>query len=585
MRNTLLNRIAIPYVLLILIIVAGLSIFFTSFVRNAYIDTTTAYLETNANVIGNQVLPFLNNSADDVASMQAIVKENDALMNLRVTLIDLSGTVIADSEADVDKLANHANRPEIVAAMQGMVGSDIRLSESLNKKMVYVAVPIEKDNTIVAISRTSVGLEALDEKVNAMQNAVLVATALTALLAILIAIFITRYTLDPLKQLAQVVGQLEKGEYEIKNLVSRKDEIGKITSVFLALVNKLKTQIDGFQLERSTLNAVLTHMTDAVIIVDGNGIVQLSNPAAEKIFNVKKNLAVGKSLVEVLRNHQLVELWKECLDSRKQKSTTLEISPSKLFVQGIATPLEDVFPGGVLIVMQDLTRLRKLEKVRSDFVSNVSHELRTPLASIKALTETLQEGALDDPPAARRFLGRMEVEIDNLTQMVQELLELSKIESGRVPLKTQFLNPNELVDKVVERMQVQAERSGLTLESICPDNLPQVLADPDRIGQVFVNLIHNAIKFTRPGGRIIISGYSDRGRVVFKIEDTGVGIEPESLQRIFERFYKIDRARSSGGTGLGLSIAKHLIESHNGKIWVESEVGRGSSFYFTLPIP
>ena len=178
----------------------------------------------------------------------------------------------------------------------------------------------------------------------------------------------------------------------------------------------------------------------------------------------------------------------------------------------------------------------------------------------------------------------MEVEIDNLTQMVQELLELSRIESGRVPLKLQLMEPGSIINKVVERMQVQAERSGLSLNFTFPNDLPQVLVDPDRIGQVFVNLIHNSIKFTRPGGKINISAFSDRGRVVFKIEDNGVGIEPESLQRIFERFYKIDRARSSGGTGLGLSIAKHMIESHGGRIWVESEVGKGSSFFFTLPV-
>ncbi len=583
MRNSLINRIAIPYVVLIVLVVSGLSIFFTYFVRNTYIESTSTFLESNARVIAAQVLPILDSNSSQ-SEIQRIAIEDNRLMKLRVTIIKPDGEVIADSDVDFLNTTNHASRPEVIAALKGTVGTDIRKSDTLHINMLYVAVPIYDSGKIVAVSRAAVTLETLDRQIKNLQNTILLTAAITAFIAILIAFYLTRYTMDPLKQLAQVVGQLEKGDYETRFLISRRDEIGKISNVFITLVNKLNAQIEGFKLERSTLNAVLTHMTDAVIIVDGNGIVQLSNPAAEKIFNVKKNVAVGKSLVEVIRNHQLVELWKECLDSRKQKSTTLEITPSKLFVQGIATPLEDVFPGGVLIVMQDLTRLRKLEKVRSDFVSNVSHELRTPLASIKALTETLQEGALEDPPAARRFLGRMEIEIDNLTQMVQELLELSKIESGRVPLKTQLMDPSLIIEKVVERMQVQAERSGLSLVSTCPANLPQVIADPDRIGQVFVNLIHNSIKFTRPGGRINISAYSDRERVVFKIEDSGVGIEPESLQRIFERFYKIDRARSSGGTGLGLSISKHLIESHGGRIWVESEVGRGSSFFFTLPV-
>ncbi len=583
MRNSLINRIAIPYVVLIVLVITGLSIFFTHFVRNAYLDSTSTSLESNARVIAAQVLPSLINNSPQ-SEIQRIAIEGKSLMKLRVTIIKPDGQVLADSDSDIINSSNHSYRREVIAALNGSIGTDIRKSDSLLENMLYVAVPIYDSGQIVAVSRTAITLETLDRQMNSLQNTILLTAAITAIIAILIAFYLTRYTMDPLKQLVKDVGQLEKGDYETRFLISRRDEIGKISNVFITLVNKLNAQIEGFKLERSTLNAVLTHMTDAVIIVDGNGIVQLSNPAAEKIFNVRKNGAEGKSLVEVIRNHQLVELWKECLDSRKQKSTTLEITPSKLFVQGIATPLEDVFPGGVLIVMQDLTRLRKLEKVRSDFVSNVSHELRTPLASIKALTETLQEGALEDPPAARRFLGRMEIEIDNLTQMVQELLELSKIESGRVPLKTQLIDPSSIIEKVVERMQVQAERSGLSLLSTYPSNLPKVTADPDRIGQVFVNLIHNSIKFTRPGGRINISAYSDRGRVVFKIEDNGVGIEPESLQRIFERFYKIDRARSSGGTGLGLSISKHLIESHGGRIWVESEVGRGSSFFFTLPI-
>jgi two-component system phosphate regulon sensor histidine kinase PhoR len=241
-------------------------------------------------------------------------------------------------------------------------------------------------------------------------------------------------------------------------------------------------------------------------------------------------------------------------------------------------------PGSVLIVLQDLTRMRRLEMIRRDFVSNVSHELRTPLASLKALTETLQEGALEDPPAARRFLLRMEHEIDNLTQLVQELLELSRIESGKVPLKKTRVTPWELVSPAVERMMVQAERAGVHLSLDCPDSLPPVLADQSRMGQVLVNLVHNAIKFTSPGGEIVIQAQQDQNMVVFTVRDTGAGIAPEALPRIFERFYKADRSRSSGGTGLGLSIAKNMVQAHGGRIWAESEVGKGSTFYFSLPI-
>ena len=582
MRNTLFNRIAIPYVILILILLLGLSLYFSSFVKNAFLDSWRQTLQTDAFVLADQVendiYPDINKSG-----VQKIIEESTKLMGVRITVVDPSGNVVGESEKTPQELENHRNRPEIITAMAGSIGTDVRKSELLGYKMLYVAVPIEVNGKVLAVSRTSVTLSMLDDSLRKLQGAVIGTTTITALIAILLAIIITRYTLEPLNHLTDAVKNLERGEFFSKLPLNRHDEIGQLSHSFMQMGRRLSDQIEGFKLERSTLNAVLTHMTDAVIIVDGKGIVQLSNPAAERIFGVRQEMAKGKSLVEVLRNHQLVELWKECLDARKQKSTTLEILPNKMFVQGIATPLEDVFPGGVLIVMQDLTRLRKLEKVRSDFISNVSHELRTPLASIKALTETLQEGALEDPPAARRFLSRMEVEIDNLTQMVQELLELAKIESGRVPLRRKFSQPGDLIDRAAERLQVQAERSGLSINVSYPDDLPDVLADLSRVGEVLINLLHNAIKFTPPGGKISISAYPEKGKVVFLIKDTGVGIEPESLPRIFERFYKIDRARSSGGTGLGLSIAKHIIESHGGKIWVESELGNGSSFFFTLP--
>jgi two-component system, OmpR family, phosphate regulon sensor histidine kinase PhoR len=286
----------------------------------------------------------------------------------------------------------------------------------------------------------------------------------------------------------------------------------------------------------------------------------------------------------VVRHHQLVELWQKCKQTRTYQSTTLETSLDRLFIQGIATPLGDLMPGGILMVFQDLTRVRKLEMVRKDFVSNVSHELRTPLASLKALSETLREGALDDPPAAQRFLSRMEKEIDTLTQMVQELLELSRIESGRVPLERKLVSPCDLLNSAVERMVLQAQRAGLSLSQECPPDLPPVNVDFQRLDQVLMNLIHNAIKFTPPGGKILVSAFTQDDKVVFCVKDTGVGISSEALQRIFERFYKTDRSRSGGGTGLGLSISKHLVEAHQGKIWAESKVDEGSAFYFSIPI-
>jgi two-component system phosphate regulon sensor histidine kinase PhoR len=228
--------------------------------------------------------------------------------------------------------------------------------------------------------------------------------------------------------------------------------------------------------------------------------------------------------------------------------------------------------------------LRQLETIRQDFIHNVSHELRTPLASLKALAETLIDGALDDPPAARKFLLNMETEVDALSLMVSELLELSRIESGRVPLKMVRVLPCELLARVEERLRLQADRSGLQINILCDEAIPPVLADSSRLEQVLVNLLHNSIKFTPEGGYIALQANQDAENVVFSVADTGIGIPANDMNRIFERFYKIDRARRTGGTGLGLAIARHLVEAHGGQIWAESVEGKGSTFFFTIPI-
>jgi len=254
------------------------------------------------------------------------------------------------------------------------------------------------------------------------------------------------------------------------------------------------------------------------------------------------------------------------------------------FLQVVGIPLGEELPGRSMLLFQDQTQTHRLETIRRDFISNISHELRTPMAGLKAISETLLDGALEDPTVARRFVVRMDSEVDNLTQMVNELLELSRIEAGRFNFDYQRIEPCRLMQKPVERMVLQAERVNLTLSYDCPVDLPLVFADPERISQVFINLIHNAIKFTPNGGRIHVTAYQDGQMVVFKVSDNGVGIAEKDINRIFERFYKADRARSGGGTGLGLSICRHIVDAHGGKIWAESVENEGSDFYFSLPV-
>jgi two-component system phosphate regulon sensor histidine kinase PhoR len=399
------------------------------------------------------------------------------------------------------------------------------------------------------------------------------------ILAVVIAGRISR----PLRQLSQSAWQIASDGHLKQPIPPDRDEVNQLARVFNIMSERLSGEISELQAERAKLEAVMQKMTDGLLIVDALGIVQLINPAARKMFSVPQSAQVGKPLIEVIRHHQPVEMWQRCRESGESQRVDFEIG-NRVSLQGIATSLSPAIPGGILLLFQDLSRQRLIESMRRDFISNVSHELRTPLAALKALTETLQGGALDDPPAAHRFLEQMETEVDALSLMVSELVELSRIESGRVPLKLTPTRPIDIVTPAQERLRLQAERAGINLSVECPEDLPPVLADASRIEQVLVNLLSNAVKFTSSGGQVAVAATQQDQSVVFSVSDTGLGIDAQDLPRIFERFYKADRSRTTSGTGLGLAIARHLVEAHEGSIWVESEVGKGSSFKFTLPM-
>ncbi|MDO9300365.1 MAG: ATP-binding protein, partial [Anaerolineales bacterium] len=397
-------------------------------------------------------------------------------------------------------------------------------------------------------------------------------------LFIVAAWFAWRYY-DLRKRIERYANEIRKQD---KNLPTDIKGIEKLSNAIASLKTTFDLRLSTLDSDNARLATVLEQLTDGVIIVDANGLIQFANPAAQKLFETSN--APGHSVTEVVRNHQLVDAWRRCQQTGEMQSESVELPARHQFLQIIAIP--DTHASGSLLLVQDLTRVRRLETVRRDFISNVSHELRTPLASLKALTETLQSGALADPDAGPRFLGRISAEVDALTQMAQELLDLSRIESGQVELILAPLAPKNLVLSASDRMRMQAERAGLKLSIKCEDGLPNIRADKSRLEQVLVNLIHNAVKFTKPGGEISIETESREavGGVRFAVRDSGVGIPSESLSRIFERFYRVDKSRTGSGTGLGLSISKHIIEAHGGKIWAESNEGRGSVFYFVIPL-
>jgi len=383
-----------------------------------------------------------------------------------------------------------------------------------------------------------------------------------------------------LKRFAAFLRAVENGQKPIGELLVDLPGLEDFSHSVKTMALALSVRTSVVEAERVRLAAVLDRMTDGVLIADAGGQVQFANPAIERLFDIQK--AVVRRVVEELHQPQLIEAWQSSRETGETREESVELPARRRFLQLVVLP--DRQAGGSLLLVQDLTRVRRLETVRRDFVSNISHELRTPLASLKALTETLRDGALEDPKAASRFLSRIETEVDALTQMATELLELSRIESGQVPLELKAVPAAALLLSAAERMRAQVERAGLVLRLDTVQDMTEVQADPPRLEQVLVNLIHNAVKFTRPGGEVLLAAQTEAEFVRFSVRDTGEGIPADDLERIFERFYKADRARSGGGTGLGLSVSRHLVEAHGGRIWAESTEGQGSTFYFTIPI-
>ena len=575
-------RIAIPYVLLILITMLGLGLYLRSYVRESSLDDIETQLVSEARLLGDVISAEL--PADPAGTtLDELSRHWADIFQGRVTIINPDGVVVGESEEDRTQMDSHATRPEVVQAGRNGQGSSIRYSQTLKVDMMYAAVKIESGGEVLGYVRLALPLQAVDAKINHLQQAIFIAMLVAAGAAVLLATYITARTTQPLSDLTEAAGKLAAGEKASQPLSATRDEIGKLTSAFNSMAAQLREQIAALQGERGKLSAVLQTMTDGALIIDQHGKVQLINRAAAHMFDVQPEQASGSSLAAALRCAPVFELWQSSQESGALEQIDFE-TDRRMHVHGAATPLGEALPGSTLLLLQDMTRQRQIELMRRDFISNVSHELRTPLAAIKAITETLQDGALDDQDAARHFLESMETEIDSLSLMVNELLELSRIESGRVPLERKPVRPLDMLEPAMERLRLQAERSGHELLLECDEKLPEVLADAGRVQQVLTNLLHNANKFTPAGGKVSTGAVQEGNVVRFYVSDTGIGITPEDLPRIFERFYKVDRARSSTGTGLGLAIARHLVEAHGGKIWAESQPGKGSTFYFTIPI-
>ncbi|MGQ9680897.1 MAG: ATP-binding protein, partial [Anaerolineae bacterium] len=511
----------------------------------------------------------------------ALARRWGAQLGAHVTIIGNDGAVLGDSLNDHGGMGNHLTRPEVLEALNQGAGASLRFSPTEGRDLLYVARRVTAGGQTAGVVRLAVSLQQIEGDVTRQGLAIAAATGIALVMAVLLSLFIAERTARPIRWLTQAAGRLAKGDLSVRLSPSTRDEVGELTRTFNAMADRLQEQVNTLDTERSRLAGVLEHMADGVIITDGSGQVRLINAAAAGLLQTRSAEATGLSVATVLRHHQLIDLWQRALAQRQEETAAVEVEHQGLFLQAIVSPLAGV-ERGYLIILQDLTRIRRLETVRRDFVSNISHELRTPLASLKALVDTLRDGALEDPPAAQRFLDRIEGEVDAMSQMVQELLELARIESGQVPLLLRAVPLREIIGPPTERLRPQAERANVALQVEAVPDI-SALADAERVQQVVTNLVHNAVKFTPAGGRVAVTAWVQADEAVIEVRDTGVGIPAADLPRIFERFYKVRGARGSG-TGLGLAIARHIVQAHEGRIWAESQEGRGSVFRFTLPL-
>lgn len=575
----LLWRVLIPLEALILIAMVGLAWGLSEMVRRTYLTDLETQLASDARLIADALAPMMA-SGMPAESLDGPARRYASLLDARVTLIGPDGTVWGESHEDRTRMDNHLGRPEVQEALNTGKGISIRYSPEARDDVMYVAVPVTLDGRVVGIARVSLPLSQVEANVGCLRRTIWGAAGGVALLIGLLALLRIVPTIRAVRDLNDTVRRMTAGDLDARAFPRTDDEVGDLTRSFNQMAGQWERTVAKLEEERAQLTGLLNRMSDGVVITDGDGIVRLINPAAARMLNVAEMEALDRSFVQVVWDHRLVELWRQSREQKQEQVGLIEMGPRRPVFHVIVTPLEE---NAILVLLQDLTRLRELETVRRDFVSNVSHELRTPLATLKALVETLQEGALEDPRAARRFLEHIGAEVDRLDKLVGELLDLARIESGRAPMRLAPVAVADVVQPPVERLRPLAEQANLSLTVHLPPDLPPVLADVEQMQRVITNLVHNAIQFT-PTGEITVRAEQVGDEVVISVRDTGVGIPAEDLPRVFERFYKRGQGRWGGGTGLGLSIARHIVQAHGGRIWAESIEGRGSTFYVALPI-
>ena len=596
LTRALRRRIAVKLTLTLLgfvaVTVLAAGIYLNHALERLAVESLEARLATAAALLHDRTRALLATERS-LDALREFTRRAAGPTGSRVTLITVDGRVVADSEVPVEALArveNHAGRPEVAAALAGGVGHHLRRSATIDAPLLYVAVPLRDGARVSGVLRLALPLSVVTSSYRQLHHAMLLGAGVALAVALGIGLFVAGRVTRPVVEMEAIARRMSDGDFTARASTRSPDEIGRLGRALNVMSGRLRGQIDDLRHEQAKISAVLDGMVEGVVALDTSDHIVTMNEPARVLFEVGPGRGEGKPLLEVVRNADLHALAGEARRADGRTLARREVilpGPPPRTLQANAVPL-DLGAGDVSVVMvfHDVTELRRLETVRTEFVANVSHELRTPLTAIHGYLETLLGGGLDEPADARRFLEIVFRHTDRLGRLLDDLADLSNIELGRVRLRLGPVAVADVVGSVLAIMGGRAETRGVALSATLPADLPPANADHDRLEQILVNLVDNAIKYTDAGGLVTVSARPlDGGLVEIAVADTGVGIPAADLPRITERFYRVDKARSRelGGTGLGLAIVKHLVIAHGGELAIESQPGRGTTVRVTLP--
>jgi two-component system phosphate regulon sensor histidine kinase PhoR len=559
----------------------------TTSLRAFYIEQATLDLTSRAALIQVQIAPLLESRKE--SELQSLCEQLGRDSETRITVVLPSGDVLADSEEQPDTMDNHADRPEIQNAMNGGSGFSIRYSDTLKQQMMYVAKPISRSNPPDGVLRVALPITAIDDALWKILMRILLGSIIVALLAALASWIVSDRITRPLNEIRQAAEKFSRGEFEEQLATDHSQEIDALAESMSAMARQLDERVDTALRQKNEQEAVFSSMVESVLAVDVNGHLISINQTAAQLFSVDLETAIGRNVNELIRNtafHSFLETTLKSNDPTEDE-ITFHLDEERVY-QAHGTALRGPTNQniGAVIVLDDITRLRRLERVRSDFVSNVSHELRTPVTSIKGFVETLLENPPNDMQDTKRFLEIISNNATQLHTLINDLLSLSRMEQGEIPadelLETTSLN--EILGHVRNTCAHLLEQTGVRLNIQCPDGA-QARVHPSLLQQAIFNLVENAIKFSTSNQEVLVDVEITEFCLNITVKDSGPGIGQEHLPRLFERFYRVDKARSreQGGTGLGLAIVKHIAELHGGNVSVESVLGTGSTFHISIP--